>query len=197
MNNPFALKQNWTMLAVLMMGVLLVAGCSSSSGDDDDDSGDDDFTASSITFEPDSGSGDQTIWLALAGASPETNSFVLNVIGQAIDSTYGVAGRLEFDLELTALGQAQAGNALESNNAQILALGGPNDKGGVFGFSRSGDYEHSVTLSKDKIIGTLHLTVLGAGQTKIDFDDDRSHVIDHDLDALEVTDWIGGTLTVQ
>ena len=189
-------------LVLLLAAALLVfAGCASNDDDDsDDDASDDDdseFTASSITFEPDDAGGAGEIRLELESVDLANNRFLLKVIGDEIPLTYGVAGRLEFDVELCALDQAQPGNALEGNGAVIIARGAGNEKGCVFGVSRSGDYTNSVQITADKIIGTLQFTVSKAGETRIDFDKNLSLCINHDFDAVEVSDWLGGKLTVE
>ncbi len=188
-------------LIILALFLLSPMACNKSD-DDDDDSGseqddDDDFTPSSITFTPDNSEGAGEIRLELKSTTPEQSTFVLNVIGDTINQAYGVAGRLEFDIEITTLQSAMAGVALEGNDATIKGLGTGNDAGGIFGFSRSVDYTHSADLSADKPIGTLTFTVTAPGETKIAFAEDRNTVMNHDLNPVEVDRWLGGTLKVE
>ncbi|HPM77323.1 MAG TPA: cohesin domain-containing protein [bacterium] len=188
-------------LIVAVGFALALGGCNKSDDDDDNDNnGDDDnddFTATSISFTPAGEAQAGDIWLELAESAPAKNTFTLNVRGNAIAETYGVAGRLLFDRELTSLDSAEPGDALAGNDAQIKALGGSNDQGGVFGISRSGDYTHSVTLDAAKIIGTLQFTVSAAGTTDITFNEERSTILNHDFELAEVSNWLGGTLVVE
>ncbi|HPQ67572.1 MAG TPA: hypothetical protein PKW95_00495 [bacterium] len=190
---------HYIMLLILAVSFTLALGGCNKSDDDDNDSGDDDnddFTATLITFTPAGSPQAGDIWLELEPDLKE-NSFILSVHGNAIEETYGVAGRLLFDREMASLDAATAGDALAGSEVQIKALGGSNDKGGVFGFSRSGDYTHSVTLDAGKIIGTLQFTVTAAGETDIVFDEDRSLILNHDFELAEVNNWLGGTLVVE
>lgn len=155
------------------------------------------FSASSITFTPDGPGGKGDIWLELESAEPSKNRFKLKVIGDGIEGAYGVAGRLEFDRNICALGGAKSGDALEGGSAEIVAAAGSNEEGGVFGFSRSKNYESSSNLSADEVIGYLEFTVSAAGTTELSFVSKRSKVLNHKLDIVDVKNWLGGTLTVK
>jgi hypothetical protein len=186
------------LLAVLILAFCVSLGCNKN--DDDDDSGGDDddaaFQATSIKFTPDGPGTVGQIWLEGGEFEPENNRFTLKVLGDEIENAYGVAGRLEFDVTIASLDDATAGDALQGNEAVLVAKGGSTDKGGVFGVSRSVDFQNSVTLSKDKVIGVLEFTVTAAGETTLKFDDDGSAVPNHDLDTNEIDSWLGGTLKV-
>ena len=187
------------LIALLTAVVLVAGGCSCNDDDDDDDNDDNDdsdFQASSISFDPAGPGTTGQIWLELDQADPATNSFTLKVLGDGLDG-YGVAGRMNFDRLIAALDAAKPGDALEGNSAVIVAKGGDIDAGGVFGVSRSGDFENTATISSDKIIGTLEFSVSAAGTTAIDFDADRSSILDAVFEKVEVDSWLGGTLTVE
>jgi len=155
------------------------------------------FAATSITFTPDGPGGAGDIWLELESANPPGNSFKLKVIGDELKGVYGVAGRLKFDRAICSLKGAKAGDALKGNSAEIIAAGGSNDEGGVFGFSRSKDYQHGVNLSANKVIGVLEFKVESAGTTTISFNTKRSNALNQILDDVEVAHWLGGTLKVE
>lgn len=192
--NNFKRTNGALLLLLVLTLVLAVAGCTKSSDDDDDNNG---FSASTITFTPDQAGGAGEIRLILGQASPETNTLVLQVVGDEITGAYGVSGRLLFDTQIAALTGIEAKDALEGNLAEIVAMSAGNDKGGVFGVSRSIDFEHSADLTTDKVVAELTFTVEKAGETKIEFNEDRSIALDHDLDQVEITAWLGGTLTVE
>lgn len=177
------------LLLSFALTLLALAACGGGGGGE--------FTATSITFKPDGPGGAGDIWLELESANPSKNSFKLKVIGDDIKGVYGVAGRLEFDRSILALRGAKAGNALEGNSAQLIAAGGSNDEGGVFGVSRSKDYQHGVNLRADKVIGILEFEVKSAGTTTISFNTKRSNALNQLLDDVEVAHWLGGTLEVR
>jgi len=192
-------KINLLILTVFVLAILGLSACSSGGNEShqneqgDDDSG---HSATSISFTSDSGAGTGNIWLEIDSTNPESKSFKLKVVGDGL-AVYGVAGRLEFDRSICTLDGAQAGTALEGNSAKIVAKAGSNDKGGVFGFSRSVEFMHSAQLSKDKAIGTLEFTVSKTGTTKIAFVEDRSKALDQELKSVDVVKWLGGTLVVK
>jgi hypothetical protein len=190
MNNRFLL---YAFAATLLVTLPFTACKSNDNGDDDDDS----FSASSITFTPNGSGQTGDIWLELVSSDPKTNSFQLKVVGSGIETAYGVAGRLTFDRKIASLDEATAGNALEGNNAVLVARGTSNDEGGIFGVSRSVDFQNDVEITESKTIATLSFTVLGTGTTEIKFVENLSRVMDKGLDSVEIGNWSGGTLTVE
>lgn len=188
-------------ILLLITALAFAAGCDKSDDDDDSGSGDDDdddaFVATSITFTPDGPGAAGDIWVELESVNTEENTFVLKVVGDHVLSAYGVAGRMEFDTDMTTLNEARPGNALLSDDAQVMAKGAGNDAGAVFGISRTGDFVHGVVIEKTKIIGTLEFTVSAAGTTQISFHQDSSRVMSQDLEVVEVGQWLGGKLVVE
>ncbi|MCZ7585856.1 MAG: hypothetical protein M5R36_22395 [Deltaproteobacteria bacterium] len=136
--------------------------------DDDDDNDDDDdgFQASSITFEPSGSGGAGSVWLELAEADPETNSFSLNVLAQGLGEVYGLAGALRFDGAVAQMQGAEAGPALEGDGATVIARGAPSEDGGVFGASRSVVWQASALLQDKAIVAVLRFGVGAAGRRK-------------------------------
>jgi len=196
---------NKTLLKILFFLVCVLSlsctGCSRSdnggSGDDDDDgSGDDDFSPTSITFMPDGQGAAGDIWLEQGATDVDKKAFTLKVIGDGL-TVFGVAGRLTFNESVCELTGIVAGDALEGGTAPIVAAAAGNDDGGVFGVSRSVDWRHSATIAKTKVIGTLEFSVKKAGTTTIAFNADRSRALDEGLHSVEITNWLGGELTVE
>lgn len=191
----------WTRPALAFFAVffLLFAACGHGDDDDNDDSspGDDDDNATlEVEFTPDAPGEAGAIWLELGQVLAEENTFTLKVIGDGL-TAYGVAGRLLFDPQVVTLTAVQAGEALAGDNAVIVAAGAANELGGVFGFSRSVNYQQSAALVKTKIIGEVTFTIQDKGETTISFNVDRSRVLDHSLDSVEVGHWYGGKLAIK
>jgi len=182
----------WLVL-LFSVSVLVFAGCQKS-GDDDDNGGDVSFHSVSFTPEGQGGAGD--LWLELGDVDVAHGKITLKVIGDAF-AAYGVAGRLLFDQKVLMLTGAYAGDALAGENVQIVAAGAANDEGGVFGFSRSGDYSSSAEVTKSKVIGTLEFKLIAHGTAEITFNADRSRVVNEVLDSVEVAHWLGGTVMVE
>ena len=176
-------------LVILILAVAGLAGCDS--GGDKGGGG----KGSPGSFEPEAQARSGDIWLKLEKAS--ATHVTLHVIGDGISGAYGVAGKLIFDTSVLGMEGGGAGTALEGGSASVLAAIKGNDEGGVFGFSRSGDYNHSVDLKADKVIGILEFNVTKKGAVKIAFDPDHSKVMSHELKSVEVTHWLGGTITIK
>ncbi|MBI5479074.1 MAG: hypothetical protein HY906_09470 [Deltaproteobacteria bacterium] len=197
-------RPNWIVTLALIAAVAAIVGCGdnrspSSAGAQADGGAPPDggpFHASSIAFVPDEGAPDGRIWLELEEARPLENAFTLRVMGDGIDA-YGVAGRLLFDTSVTTIVGATAGEALAGGDAEILAAGAGNGKGGFFGVSRSLGERAAVPLTADRVIGTLSFTVEGPGETRIRFNGVRSLVIDAQAGAVTVGSRLGGTLIVK
>ncbi|MDD5308640.1 MAG: cohesin domain-containing protein [Deltaproteobacteria bacterium] len=134
------------------------------------------------------------VWLELESESPAARTFTLKVLASGLKQVYGAAGRLVFDTKVCALRSAAPGDALEGGKAQVIAKGGPNAEGGVFGISRSGDFETSVDLGSGAVVGTLTFEIVGSGTTDIAFVPERSHAVTHTLESVAVAHWLGGTL---
>jgi hypothetical protein len=155
------------------------------------------YVARAIRFVSDGG-GAGRIWLEQLESRPRENRVTLRVVGEGL-AAYGVAGRLAFDRRICALdgGGAVAGPGLEGNGATILAAAAGTAQGGVFGFTRSGDYRHAATLAAERPIGSLTLVVQGPGHTRIDFVSAGSKALDENLLDAPVGKWVGGTLIVE
>jgi hypothetical protein len=146
-----------------------------------------------ITFTP-QGPADPGIWLELEAADPENGTFTLKVVGKGIGNVYGVAGRLAFDRTHCSLEAARAGDALLGGTATLVAAGASTADGGVFGISRSGDFENAVDLDGSRVIGYLDFLLQDTGSFDLSFVDARSRAIDPGLRYIEVDGWLGGTL---
>ena len=180
---------------MLILALASFAGCKKGDDDNDDDSSDN-GGIKSVTFQPAGSAGAGDIWLELESSSPGDNRFSLRVKGDGL-TVYGVAGRLEFDPAICTLTGAQSGDALEGGTAKIVAAGGASDEGGVFGISRSGDFQTGADLKADRNIGVLEFSILSPGSTKISFTSDHSRVMNQNLESVEVAHWLGGTLAIK
>jgi hypothetical protein len=154
------------------------------------------FTPSSIEFVPDDGDHAGALWLELAEARPAEKLFKLRVVGDGLDA-HGVAGRLLFDVSVTELGGIAGGDALAGGDAQIVVASAGNRQGGYFGVSRTLGERVAVPLTDAAPVATLDFVVTGPGATPIRFNAPRSLVLDADAKPVEVTAWLGGTLTVK
>jgi len=188
---------------LLAIALLLLAaasaGCQKSGDDDDNQNNDDDntpFQAKQITFTPAGSAQAGDIWLEMENADPAQNAFTLRLMGNGLTDVYGVAGRLTFDRAIGALNSAAPMVALGSGGATVATEAAANDAGGVFGFSRQG-LVAGVAFAEPVVIGTLEFNALKAGKTDIAFTENKSRVMNPDLEVVEVAHWLGGTLTVE
>jgi hypothetical protein len=184
-------------IAPLALVLLFLAAAlpACSKGDDDDDSGGQPAVGS-IDFAAEGPGAAGDIWLELGEKDVAKQTFTLKVIGDGL-TAFGVAGRLIFDVSVCELTGITVGDALEGGTAELVGAAAGNDKGGVFGVSRSVDWQHSAAVSKDKVVGTLKFSVKKAGTTTIAFNADRSRALDEGLHSVEVANWLGGELTVK
>lgn len=187
------------LLAATVASVALVLGCESDVIVDKPlpGPGTVDPASASIQFQPAGQPGPGMVWLELGTVDVAEGTFTLLVKGDGLSTAYGVAGRLRFDTSVCTLQYARPGNALEAGTAEVIAAGAGNDEGGVFGMTRSKDFMRSAEITASEVIGTLHFEVAEPGTTEIRFADRRSAVLSHELQRVDVTAWLGGTLTVE
>lgn len=183
--------------AVLFLAFL--AGCQKS-GDDDDDNDQNDngpFRATNIAFTPAGEAASGDIWLELETTDLANNAFTLRLMADGQSGVYGIAGRLTFDPEIAALVSVAAKQALAAEGVTVTAEAAANESGGVFGVTRTGKAAGAAVFTEPVVIGHLEFTVAKAGTTEISFTENRSRIMNPDLDEIEVTNWRGGTLTVK
>lgn len=118
---------------------------------------------------------------------------VLEVASRNVSDLYGLAWRLRYDPEVLRATQMEPTAAFSAGNVHALREARP----GLFVAAISEKGKKPGFSAPDTALAVIELSVLGDGETRVDFVTERSAVVRPDGTEVADVQWVGGELAAQ